>query len=146
MSKSHRNPFTKEQISLLRKNQYVKGISSSTISFTEEFKNLFHEKHSSGITTSKIFNECGIDPEILGESRISGFRHSLNKRAKLGNDFSDKRKNNSRKAANKTMDGNASTDTRLSQLEHQLAYAIQQIEFLKKIPPEQLIISTNLML
>ena len=130
MSKTHKNPFTKEQMDHLRVNHYVKSVSPSTIRFTEEFKRYFYQKHVSGVTAASIFLECGIDPDILGESRISGFCYTLNKQAKRESGFLDNRQNNYRHPAK---DGNETMETRIKQLEHELAYTRQEVEFLKKL-------------
>lgn len=130
MGKTHNNPFTKEQIDHLKVNHYVKSISNSTIRFTEEFKKHFYEQYHSGMTARQIFLTCGIDPDMLGESRIEGFCYTLNKQAKRDTGFSDNRTNNSRKP---TKGGEATLESRVSQLEHELAYARQEVEFLKKL-------------
>ena len=130
MGKTHTNPFTKEQMDHLRVNHYVKSISSSTIRFTEEFKKYFYEKYHSGMTARQIFTECGIDPDMLGESRIEGFRYTLDKQAKRDSGFTDNRSSNYRRAPKS---GEVAVETRLKQLEHELAYTRQEVEFLKKM-------------
>ena len=130
MPKTHTNPFTKEQMDHLRANHYVRSISPSTIRFTEDFKKYFYQKHKSGTTARQIFLECGIDPEILGDSRVEGFRYTLNKHAKRDEGFADKRQDNHRAAA-KHDEG--TMESRIRQLEHELAYTRQEVEFLKKI-------------
>ena len=114
----------------LRVNHYVKKVSPSTVRFTEEFKRYFYQKHSSGTPAWSIFAECGIDPDILGSSRIKGFCYTLNKQAKRESGFSDNRQNNYRRPAK---DGNETMETRIKQLEHELAYTRQEVEFLKKL-------------
>lgn len=130
MPKSHTNPFTREQIDQLRVNPNVKSVSPSTIRFTEEFKKLFYKKYKSGIPVYQIFRDCGIDPEILGESRIEGFRYTLNKYAKREEGFTDKRQDNHRAPSES---GEQTLEDRIRQLEHELAYTRQEVEFLKKI-------------
>ena len=130
MPKTHKNPFTKEQMDTLRINRYVKSISTSTIRFTEEFKKLYYQKHKSGMSGRSIFLECGIDPEILGDSRIEGFRYTLNKYAKRDEGFQDNRQNNhhhGHKSEDETV------EARIKRLEHELAYTRQEVEFLKKM-------------
>ena len=128
--KTHTNPFTKEQMDHLRVNHYVQSISESTIRYTEEFKRYFYQKANEGVSARQIFTECGIDPEIIGQSRIDGFRYYLNKKMKRGEGFFDKRQNNYRRSPNK---GEESVDDRIRQLEHELAYTRQEVEFLKKL-------------
>ena len=130
MPKTHTNPFTKEQMDHLRVNHYVKSISSSTIRFTEEFKKYFYKKYKSGMPVHQIFQECGIDPEILGESRIEGFRYTLNKYARRDEGFADNRQNNHRQPPKS---GGETMEARIKHLEHELAYTRQEVEFLKKL-------------
>ena len=130
MGKSHINPFTKEQMDHLRVNKYVKSVSASTIRFTEEFKQHFYNRHKSGISSRDIFTECGIDPNILGASRIDGFRYTLNKQVKRDKGFIDNRQNNYHRPPKS---GDETVETRIKQLEHELAYTRQEVEFLKKL-------------
>lgn len=130
MRKTHKNLFTQEQMEQLIKNPHVKSVTPSTVRFTEEFKRYYYQKHTSGALVRDIFLECGIDPDILGESRIDGFCYTINKQAKRDTGFTDNRQNNYRRPA-KT--GEETVDTRIKQLEHELAYTRQEVEFLKKL-------------
>ena len=130
MAKTHNNPFTKAQIEMLQTNKYVKSISASTIRFTEEFKLYFYQRHTSGTSSRQIFIECGIDPDILGESRVSGFCYMLNKHAKRDEGFSDARKHNFRRASDMN---DLPLETQIKQLRNELAYTRQEVEFLKKL-------------
>ena len=130
MRKTHKNFFTQEQMEQLLKNPYVKSVTPSTVRFTEEFKRYFYQKHTSGMLVRDIFLECGIDPDILGESRIDGFCYTINKQAKRDTGFTDNRQNNYRRPAKI---GEETVDIRIKQLEHKLAYTRQEVEFLKKL-------------
>ena len=127
MSTKH---FTDEEMGRLRINHYVKSISPSTIKFTEEFKRYFCQKREEGVAIRDIFLECGIDPNILGERRIKGFSYTVRKQARKEDGFKDKRQSNQFHAA--SMEGRT-VDTRIKQLEHELAYTRQEVEFLKKL-------------
>ena len=129
MPRTHKNPFTREQMERLRENRYVKSVSASTIQFTEEFKRYFYKESTSGTPSRQIFLACGIDPDILGASRIEGFRYTLHKQAKREEGFTDKRQNNCHRESKPEEDTVA---TRLRQLEHELTYTRQEVEFLKK--------------
>ena len=72
----------------------------------------------------------GIEPEILGASRVDGFSYTLNKKAKQENGFSDRRSENYRRPP-KT--GEETVEQRIRQLENELAYTRQEVEFLKKL-------------
>ena len=107
----------------LHENRYVKSVSASTIQFTEEFKRYFYQESTSETPSRQIFLACGIDPDILGASRIEGFRYTLHKQAKREEGFTDKRQNNYRRES-KPEEG--TVETRLRQLEHELAYTRQE--------------------
>ena len=130
MGKTHTNHFTQEQIDHLKVNHYVKSISASTIRFTEEFKKYFYQKYHSGVSARQIFSDCGIDPDMLGVKRIEGFCYTLNKQAKRESGFVDNRQNN---YSHQAKTGEENVYTRIKQLEHELAYTRQEVEFLKKL-------------
>ena len=130
MKKTHKNPLTPEQVIQLLKNRYVKSATQNSVRFTEEFKRYFYQKHTSGMTVRSIFLECGIDPDVLGESRISGFCHTVNVQAKRDSGFSDNRQNNYRRPP-KSED--ETVETRIKKLEHKSANTRQEVEIKKKL-------------
>ena len=95
--KTHTNPLSKREVEELRKNPYIASVTANTIRFTEAFKKLAYEKKCQGVPVSKTMQLCGIDPEVLGASRVEGFRYTLNKKAKQENGFSDGRSENYRR-------------------------------------------------
>ena len=130
LKQTHTNNFTAEQREYLRHNQYVASVTASTVRFTDEFKKLFYRRLHAGEPANSIFLDCGIDPEVLGHSRVKNFQFVLNKNAKRDEGFADNRKYNYRRPA-KT--GDETVETRIKQLEHELAYTRQEVEFLKKL-------------
>ena len=117
--KTHTNPLSKQEIEKLRKNPYVASVTANTVRFTEAFKELAYEKKSQGIPVMETMRQCGIDPEILGASRVEGFSYTLNKKAKQESGFSDRRSENYRRPP-KT--GEETVEQRIRQLENELAY------------------------
>ena len=87
--KTHTNPLSRKEIEMLRKNPYVATVTANTVRFTEAFKELAYEKKCQGISVAETMRQCGIDPEILGASRVEGFSYTLNKKAKQKNGFAD---------------------------------------------------------
>ena len=83
-----------------------------------------------GIPMQEILIEHGIDPDILGISRVYGITYRLRQYGKREEGFIDLRKQNSRKPAVETKEQTLAT--RVMQLEHELAYTQQEVEFLKK--------------
>jgi len=127
---THKHYFTQEQVEHLRANHYVQSVSKSTIRFNEDFKRYFYQQRTSGKNAYQIFSDCGIDPEMLGESRIDGFCYTLNKYAKRATGFMDNRQNNYHHPPNT---GSETHESRIKYLEYELAYTRQEVEFLKKL-------------
>ena len=75
--KTHTNPLSKQEIEKLRKNPYVASVTTNTVRFTEAFKEQADEKKRQGIPVMETMRQCGIDPEILGASRVEGLSLSL---------------------------------------------------------------------
>ena len=128
--KTHTNPLSKREAEALRRNPNVAAVSATTVKFTEEFKRLAYEGKRNGISVSETMRRNGIDPEVLGSSRVEGFTYLLNKKAKQGSGFADRRSENYRRPP-KT--GEETVDQRIRQLENELAYTRQEDEFLKKL-------------
>ena len=126
-----KKPLNAEEIAELRSCPYVAGIISGRINFTPEFKRSAYQQLMDGKTMRTIFEEHGIDPEILGDRRIWGIAYRLRCKADREEGYADLRKNNSRKPAKETREQTLAA--RVEQLEHELAYTRQEVEFLKKI-------------
>jgi len=114
----------------MEENPYVSFVSETTIRFTEEFKEIAYAGKQTGTPLPEIFRIHGIDPAILGSSRVEGFSYTLNRRNRK-EDPDQKRSNTSYQRSPKT--GEESLIQRIEQLEHELAYTRQEVEFLKKI-------------
>ena len=121
--KTHTNPLSKQEIEKLRKNPYVASVTANTVRFTEAFKELAYEKKSQGIPVMETMRQ-------FGASRVEGFSYTLNKKAKQESGFSDRRSENYRRPP-KT--GEETVEQRIRQLENELAYTRQEVEFLKKL-------------
>lgn len=126
-----KKPLTAEEIAELRSSPYVASISSGRICFTPEFKKIIYDGLLSEKTVRIILKEHGIDPDVLGEQRIIGIAAHLRKNAARDEGFEDLRKNNKRKPPKRTREQTLAT--RIEQLEHELAYTRQEVEFLKKV-------------
>ncbi|MBO5604329.1 MAG: hypothetical protein J5915_02980 [Acidaminococcaceae bacterium] len=129
MYKIIRRRFTKAEIESLRSNRYVEHVSACNIRFTEAFKQYFHQQHALGITAAEIFRSCGIHPDMLGQNRIESFRCAVNKYMRQRGEARDHRKQKRRPVTDEGEDARE----RIKELEHELAYARQELEFLKKV-------------
>ena len=119
--------FTEQEMLTLRNSKYVLDVSPSIVHFSAEFKKLFWEELSKGKFPREIVLSFGIDPDILGDSRLSGLKTMIGNEVKKGNGFRDL--NTYVQGCN----GYLSAENRIKYLEMQLAYKNQEIEFLKKI-------------
>lgn len=124
--------FTDEQIAQLSSNRNVEWVSKSSVQFTPEFKLLAWEQKQQGKSMKDIFRDNGIDPEALGRKRIENFSIRLNEAVREGHVFADKRIYNSRPAGT-TDPEQMSLEERVRWLTHELEYAKQEVEFLKKL-------------
>lgn len=122
--------FTEEEQLLLSQNPNVVSITSSLIKFTPEFKQHAYKEYSQGRTMKSILKEAGIEPEILGATRIYGFTENLKRTYKTNPDFIDQRVNNGRKEDPSTI---ATLTEEVRRLKEELAYTRQEVEFLKKL-------------
>ena len=128
--KTHTNPLSRREIEALRKNPNVAAVSATTVKFTEAFKRIVYEGKKQGVSVSTTLRRNGIDPEVLGSSRVEGLSYSLNKKAKRESSFADRRRENYRRPPRT---GEETVEQRIRQLENELAYSRQEVEFLKKL-------------
>ena len=119
--------LTQEAIQILKTNPYVANVTEKTVRFTAEFKTAFWEKYRQGMAAPLVLEQLGIDPNLLGESRIAGIRQHIKKQAIRMNGFEDRRLNQKHRVSN------IPDDRRIARLEHELAYTQQELEFVKKI-------------
>lgn len=62
--------FTEEDIEILSQNSYVKSVSETTITYTEEFKKFFISEYEAGTGPTRIFEIAGFKKEMVGYKRI----------------------------------------------------------------------------
>ncbi len=123
--------FTEEEIAELSVNPYVKKVSKTTITYTQEFRELFVAEYEKGKTPSQILRENGFDPKAFGKERIHSMSRNFRNMAKRGSGMADTRKGHS---GPKKQDGTGLTpEDEIKRLKHRIKYLEQENEFLKKI-------------
>jgi hypothetical protein len=122
-----RKKFTEEEMALLRISPYVLDVSPSIVHFSAEFKEKFWEGVMSKKELREIVVELGIDPDILGESRVNGLKTMIREEVRAGKGFRDLRTYGS------YLDVYTNPEAKVKHLEQVLTYKEQEIEFLKKI-------------
>lgn len=68
----NRISFTNKQISEFLGSSFVAYISRKTITYTEEFKNIFWKRYLDGDNPEQIFFDCGLNPLIIGQNTYKG--------------------------------------------------------------------------
>ena len=122
-----RKKFTEEEMRHLRTSEYVLDVSPSIVHFSAEFKAKFWSGIEDGKDPREIVIELGIDPNILGETRVSGLKGMIRNEVRDGKGFRDLR------TYAEHQEIYATPEAKIKHLEQQLAYKDQELEFLKKI-------------
>lgn len=122
-----RKKFTEEDMNHLRASPYVLDVSPSIVHFSAEFKELFWNSVLKGKHLREIVIELGIDPDIIGETRLSGLKIMIRNEVRAGKGFRDL------KTYGSYLKDYTDPEAKVKYLEQQLAYKDQEIEFLKKI-------------
>lgn len=128
---SGRKDLTPAEIAELRENPWIDSIQGQNISYSEDFKKEAYRELMDGKSMHTIFFEHGINPDVVGDGRIYVLTYRLRKRADNEEGFKDLRANNQRKPSKPSKEQTLAA--RVSDLEHELAYTRQEVEFLKKI-------------
>ena len=118
--------FTSEQQQLLRNNPYTVRMTEDVLYLSKEFKELFYKDYLAGAIPRDILEKYGYPQAVLGKQRIWGISHTIRKQFEKTGEFRDVRTQNSSVTAK-------SPEEKIRQLEHQVNYLTQEVEFLKKI-------------
>ena len=123
------NYFTDEQLRLLEENPYVVKASKKSITYSEEFKELFWIDYQNGMQPIEIFKKYGFDPYALGSRRRDNFTNRLKKQAAREDGFKDTRSKNSGRPSTKEL----SLEVQLERLKHKNEVLQQENDFLKRV-------------
>ena len=120
--------LTRLQINELQKSPFVEKVTEAQVFFTAAFKEHFVEEHLRGKTGVSIVIEAGIDPNILGMSRVRSLRTVAYYHV------AQKKREEIRQKAGVPEPWKTLSDEkeRIHRLEHELAYTRQELDFLKK--------------
>ena len=123
--------FSDKEVSRLAKNQNILKVSNKSITYSFEFKKKFIDEYKLGKTTRVIFEEAGLDIEILGKRRIetasNRWRKTFKEKGELG--LKDTRKKFSGRSVSREL-----TDSeKIKRLEAQIEFLKIENVFLKKL-------------
>lgn len=122
--------FTPEELVKIKQNPYVRSATAHMIRFTAVFKEEFWEQIGRGRMPPDIIRSMGFDPEVLGESRISGIAQHIREQAEGGTGFRDVRQT---PLLNEGPHKPLPPSKALLHMQHEIAYLKQDMEFIKKI-------------
>ena len=123
------NYFTDEQLRLLEENPYVVKASKKSITYSEEFKELYWIDYQNGMQPIEIFKKYGFDPYALGSRRRDNFTNRLKKQAAREDGFKDTRSKNSGRPSTKEL----SLEVQLERLKHKNEVLQQENDFLNRV-------------
>ena len=123
------NYFTDEQLRLLEENPYVVKASKKSITYSEEFKELYWIDYQNGMQPIEIFKKYGFDPYAFGARRRDNFTDCLKKQAAREDGFKDTRSKNSGRPSTKEL----SLEVQLERLKHKNEVLQQENDFLKRV-------------
>ena len=118
------NYFSDEQVKELEKNPYVKKVSIKSITYSEEFKELFWIDLQNGMMSGNIFRKYGFDPHMLGSSRTHKFTNRVRKEG-----FKDTRGTKSGRPSTKDL----TIEEQLERLKQKYEILQQENDFLKRV-------------
>lgn len=125
-----RKLLTDEEVIELRNHPGIAHVSPRAIIFTPEFKQKIYDRLIQGESLDRILESEGINTAALGKARLTGIREKIYKQAERDEGFavlSKERKPRSNE------EREASLQSQIRQLQHELAYTKQEVEFLKKV-------------
>ena len=118
--------LTEEEVKYLSTNPYIQYVSTGSVRFTPEFREFFYQEKQKGRSSREILREKGINPNILGDRRIRNLAYLVKKEHERES-FSQEDIPSSKEPLE------TSLEEKIKILEHRLAYAEQEVEFLKKL-------------
>jgi transposase-like protein len=125
-----KRPFSKDEQLILSASPDVETVTEKCVIFTPEFKEKAYQALLRGERMAAIFEEHGIQPSILGNARINGFREKVQRYAEREEGFS-----NLRKTKHREVNRGAKPDSmvgRIAFMKNKISYLEQEVEFLKK--------------
>lgn len=117
------------QVKKLSKNKWIKNITNKGITYTDEFKyKLVRECENYKKFPQDIFRECGIEPEIVGESRIRNCAYRWRQQLNNTGQIKDTRKENE----GRPLERDLSDKEKLQRAEAKIKLLEAENELLKK--------------
>lgn len=124
--------FTAQQIAILKQNLYTAEVTTQRIQYTLEFKLFVIKEAKAGLTSVKIFEKAGYNPDMIGITRIYTTVKNIKKEAASSEGLQPPScTKQSEKFAMRDL-SKKRTDTAVKELQDRIVYLEQEIDFLKK--------------
>lgn len=124
--------YTAKQIKQLRSNAYTLNVTKNKMYFTAEFKKDFWTRYQAGDAPRKIIIDLGYDISLFQQKQIDSLVQRIKKQALSGAGFSEG-ENRTKRVAIKKIEQDVASNQSVEQMQHELLYLRQEVEFLKKI-------------
>lgn len=125
--------YTAKQIKQLEKNPYVFKVTKHMIYYTAKFKEDFWVSYQAGNTPRKILEDFGFDLSIFRQKQIDSLVQHIKKQALAGEGFSEGANRKRRIPPKPTDIEELAAPQSIEQMQNELLYLRQEVEFLKKI-------------
>lgn len=125
--------YTKKELKELNENPYTLKATKNKVSHTAEFKRVFWTKYQAGMSPRRILEELGYNPNMFGQKRIDSLVQHIKKQALSGSGFTEGLNRTKRV---KIVSNEEFTPESFAQMQHEVLYLKQEVEFLKKITKE----------
>ncbi len=125
--------YTKKEMKELLKNPYTLKVTKNQLSHTAEFKKVFWTKYQAGESPRKILTDLGYDINMFEQKRIDSLVQRIKKQALSGKGFTE---GYNRTKRMKMVSNEEMTPESFAQMQHEVLYLKQEVEFLKKITKE----------
>ena len=124
--------YTPKQVKQLKANKYTLNVTKNKMYFTSKFKEDFWIRYQAGDSPRKIIVDLGYDIELFQQKQLDSLVQRIKKQALSGAGFSEG-ENRTKRVPIKKIDSEQEKEASINQIQHELLYLRQEVEFLKKI-------------
>lgn len=124
--------YSAKQKKQLMANPYTLRVTKNKLYFTKEFKRDFWTSYQAGNSPRKILTDFGYDLSCFEQKQIDSIVQRIKKQALSGEGFREG-ENREKRARIKSVEQSDGNPPSIEQMQHELLYLRQEVEFLKKI-------------
>lgn len=124
--------YTAKQMKQLKANKYTLNVTKNKLYFTSKFKEDFWIRYQTGDAPRKIIIDLGYDIELFQQKQLDSLVQRIKKQALSGAGFTEG-ENRTKRVQIKKLESEYEKEVSLDQMQHELLYLRQEVEFLKKI-------------